>query len=150
MVVKCWNILPREMLDGSSLQVFTFRLDRGLTNLIKLMYLFVEGARLGVLWRSLPTQIVLWYYNSRIIRSGPSRDEAQFKCKLLSSEKFCSKQNTCMNKLVLRIPPSCAKISESTTCNSSFDRHWVQASNLNCSLQLDWDPADHKYLWLCL
>lgn len=46
---KMLNMLPREMLDASSLQMFKFMLNWGLTNLIKLMYLFIEGAGLGVL-----------------------------------------------------------------------------------------------------
>lgn len=48
--VKCLNMLPREMLGVSSLRVFKFRLDKDLTNLLKLkMYLLIEGAGIGVL-----------------------------------------------------------------------------------------------------
>lgn len=46
---KMLDMLLREMLDASSLQMFNFMLNWGLTNLIKLMYLFIEGAGLGVL-----------------------------------------------------------------------------------------------------
>lgn len=48
-VVKMLDMLPREMLDASPLQMFNFMLNWGLTNPIKLMYLFIEGAGLGVL-----------------------------------------------------------------------------------------------------
>jgi len=34
MVVRCWSMLPSEVVDASSSQVFKVRLDRALSNLI--------------------------------------------------------------------------------------------------------------------
>ena len=33
-VVRCWNRLPREVVDASSLEVFKARLDRALGSLV--------------------------------------------------------------------------------------------------------------------
>jgi len=47
-VVKHWNRFPREVLDAPSLETFNIRLDRALSNLIKLKISLLIAGRVGL------------------------------------------------------------------------------------------------------
>jgi len=59
-VVKHWNRLPKESVDAPSLQAFKARLDEALGNLI-----WWKVSLTGDTLRSLPTQTILWFYDSK-------------------------------------------------------------------------------------